>query len=230
MPARTRIVAQVALGTFVAAVILEHVLVSRLSPATHQISEYANDPHAGWVMTVGFAAWSVSLGCAALGAWSAWSKASSAVSSLLMLASAAMLVTAAFHTQTVAGVVPAGHRLTTSGRLHDLGSGVTTLALLGASITSAFSLRDHPAFRRFTLGSVVAAVVSDAGLLVIGHSVGGIRERVLVAIGCAWQAAYLAVVGRTGEFRGSSHGPGDEALRNSSTAAAATGPLRIMSR
>jgi len=228
--ARAGIAAHVALGTFVAGVLLEHVLVSRLSPATHQISEYANDPDAGWVMTVGFVAWSVSLGCAGLRARSSRSKASSAVSWLLLLASAAMLLTAAFHTQTVAGVVPVGHRLTTSGRLHDLGSGITTLALLGAAIVSAFALREHQAFRRFVQVSIVAAVGSDAGLLLIGQSVGGIRERILVAIGCAWQATYLTLMGHTGKRPGSSHGPGGEVLRNSSTAAAASEPLRIMSR
>lgn len=230
LPARVGIVAQVALGTFVAAVLLEHVLVSRLSPATHQISEYANDPDAGWVMTVGFVAWSVSLGCAAVRSRSAQSKASSAVSWLLLLASAAMLLTAAFHTQTVAGVVPVGHRLTTSGRLHDLGSGITTLALLGAASLSVFALRDSRPFQRFVCVGVVVAVGSDAGLLLIGQSVGGIRERILVAIGCTWQATYLTLKGRSGERPGGSHGPGGEAPRNSSTAAAATEPLRIMSR
>jgi hypothetical protein len=39
---------------------------------------------------------------------------------------------------------------------------------------------------------VLIAVGSGTGLLIVGHSVGGARERVLIAIGCLWQAAFIA--------------------------------------
>jgi hypothetical protein len=191
------VVAGVGLGIFVVAVLSEHVFVSKLSPATHQISEYANDPRTGWLMTVGFFAWSLSLAASARCAvgfdrkglmWpTAW---------LLFLAAAAMFMTACFHTQTVAGVLPVGRRLTTSGRLHDLGSGITTLALLGAAIASAWMFRNPRAFRRFVWGVLILASTSDVVLLLIGRSVGGIRERLLVATGCAWQAAFIGVATR----------------------------------
>ena len=56
-----RYVATLMLVLFVACVVAEHVLVSRLSPATHQISEYANDRRFGWLMTIAFFAWAISL-------------------------------------------------------------------------------------------------------------------------------------------------------------------------
>jgi hypothetical protein len=50
----------VALAGFVAAAVAEHVLNPHLDPATHEISEYAK-PRTGWVMTVGFALWALSM-------------------------------------------------------------------------------------------------------------------------------------------------------------------------
>ena len=107
-----------------------------------------------------------------------------------------MLVTAAFHTETVAGVIPVGRTLTTSGRLHDLGSGITTLALLAAAVLSARSLSHVRRFKLLVIALVLGAIGSNIGLLLIGRSVGGVRERILIAIGCGWQAAYLLVAAR----------------------------------
>lgn len=188
-------IAVAGLGGFVTSVVLEHILVASLSPATHQVSEYANDPRSGWLMTAGFIAWAVSLG--ASGAYALGGKRprlSAAIAGVLSLAAAAMLLTAAFHTQTVAGTIPAGQRLTASGRLHDLGSGIATLAILAAAILSAQAERASRAFRQFVWGAVLFAASSDIALLIVGRSVGGVRERILIAIGCLWQAAYIATL------------------------------------
>jgi hypothetical protein len=52
------------------------------------------------------------------------------------------------------------------------------------------------AFKRWTLAVVVFAVATDIGLLLVGASVGGIRQRLLVAAGCAWQASLVWVQAR----------------------------------
>jgi MFS family permease len=187
--------ASASLFVFATTVVLEHLLQPSLSPSTHQISEYANDPSVGWVMTVGFVAWALSLGVSALCVQAVGrSVALIATTCLLLVASAGMVLTAAFHTETVAGAIPFGHHLTTSGRLHDLGSGVTTLAILAAAIVSAWALVHRLWFVRFVWACVLLAVTSDVGLLLVGPSVGGVRERVLVAVGCLWQAVFLGVI------------------------------------
>jgi hypothetical protein len=104
-----------------------------------------------------------------------------AVSSLLGVAGVAMLLTASFHTETVAGVIPTGHHPTTSGRLHDIGSGVTNLALFAAAVSACwlFERRHASRFRALAVAAPVACIVVDIGLLLVGASVGGLRERLL---------------------------------------------------
>jgi hypothetical protein len=48
---------------------------------------------------------------------------------------------------------------------------------------------------------VVFVVLSDVGLLAVGASVGGIRQRVLVLAGVAWQGGLLAVVAHREQHR-----------------------------
>lgn len=102
---------------------------------------------------------------------------------LLAVASAAVVVVAVFHTQTSAGQLPAGEHWIAAGRLHDAGSGVLTAALLGSALLTAR--------RRVVASLLVAAVVADAVLLTVGPSVGGARQRVLVASAIAWQVLML---------------------------------------
>ncbi len=179
------------LGVFLAAVLLEHVLTPSLSPARHTISEYAN-AGTGAIMTVGFAAWAASL--AATGAWAWLDRRRRLLALLLALAALGMVLAACFPTQTVAGSLPPGVMRTATGRLHDLGSGLTSLALLVGALVSA--LQSWPP-RRFRLSSaivVAAAVLVDVVLLAVGPDVGGIRQRLLVAMGCAWQLLLVRVL------------------------------------
>jgi hypothetical protein len=182
---------------FVAIVGVEHVLVPGLDPARHMVSEYTN-ARAGWLMVAGFLAWAASLAATATLATSAVRSSRrrlvhTVVAAVLFIAAAGMLVTASFATQTSAGVLPPGVRLSMSGRLHDLGSGLTTLALFAAVIASLRAI-PTPTYRVQALVIVLVAGVSDAALLAVGPSVGGIRERILILCGCGWQLAFLAAL------------------------------------
>lgn len=188
------------LGLFVAITALQHALAPQLAPSRHEISEYVH-AGTGWLMVIGFVAWSASLAIAAgvawrdLGARQRPDRALRVLTTLLVAAAAGMLVTACFSTQTSAGVLPPGVRLTARGRLHDLGSGVATLALLGAAVASALVIEAR-AFRRWVAVMLATSVASSAVLLAIGPAVGGVRQRVLVLLGCAWQASLLVVAAR----------------------------------
>jgi hypothetical protein len=178
------------LAAFVACAVAEHFL-STLDPARHEISEYVHGP-TGWVMKLGFAAWAVSLAASGLCVW--WSLRSRALPALLAIASVAMVIVACFPTQTSAGSLPAGVALSFTGRLHDVGSGLASVALLAGALASVFERRLAAAFRGTAAGLVVFAVLSDVALLTVGASVGGIRQRVLVLAGLAWQGALLAIL------------------------------------
>jgi Protein of unknown function (DUF998) len=189
------------LAVFVVVVAAEHLLVPQLAPASHMVSEYAN-ARAGAVMVIGFFCWAASLGITALVAQRYLSVAHRGgagrlVVWLLALAATGICVTACFSTQTSAGVLPPGTEWTTSGRLHDAGSGVATLALFGAAIASTGAFDDPPAFRRWVLIALAIAVGLDLVLLALGPEVGGLRQRVLIAIACTWQAAVLARCGKS---------------------------------
>jgi hypothetical protein len=79
------------------------------------------------------------------------------VAGALALAATGMLITAAFATQTIAGQLPPGASLTLSGRLHDIGSGLTTVALLGAALLSLRAIRERQ-FRERTSALLVFTV------------------------------------------------------------------------
>lgn len=188
------------LAVFVVVVAAEHALVPQLAPASHMVSEYAN-ARAGAVMVIGFLCWAASLGITALVAQrylriAHRGGADRLVVWLLAVASAGIFVTACFSTQTSAGVLPPGIEWTASGRLHDAGSGVATLALFGAALVSTRAIDDPPAFRRWVLIALVIAVGLDLVLLALGSEVGGLRQRALIAIACTWQAAVLALCGK----------------------------------
>jgi hypothetical protein len=173
---------------FLSVVVVEHVANPSLNPARHEISEYVNTPW-GWLMTTGFVVWALSLLATVIFARSRYGAGILCIA--LMLAALGMAITASFATQTSAGRLPPGVSLSTSGRLHDIGSGLTTLALLAAAL---LSLRvTGPRLRRFTVGMLALACSSDVVLLAVGSGVGGIRQRLLVLIGCAWQLAFLTV-------------------------------------
>jgi hypothetical protein len=83
-----------------------------------------------WIMVVGFLAWALSLGAAAV---ATRDRTTTTVRWALGLAAAGLLLLTVFHTQTSAGHLPPGVARTVGGRLHDLGAGVTSVALLGVS-------------------------------------------------------------------------------------------------
>lgn len=176
------------LGLFLVAVCAEHILDASLDPATHEISEYVHGKASG-LMVFGFAAWAISLGATAIladrsaGWWAATLP--------LWVATSGMVLTATFTTQTSAGRLPPGVTLTITGRLHDVGSGATSVGLFTAAATSVFCPRAARRYRRRTVLVLAAAITSDVVLLLVGSSVGGIRQRILIAIGCCWQAIFL---------------------------------------
>jgi hypothetical protein len=183
---RLRQVAGAGLAGFVGIVAAEHALTPSLDPGPHQISEYVHAPTGG-LMVAALLVWAVSLAATAGVVWLAGRSA--AVAGLLGLASVAILVTACFATQTSAGELPPGVHLTTTGRLHNLGSGVASVALLlGALAAIADGGRRG---RRTTATLVAVAVLGSTVLLAVGRDVGGIRQRMVVAVACVWQSSLL---------------------------------------
>lgn len=217
-----RVAAIGGLGTFVGIVLLEHILVPGLTPARHMISEYAN-ARAGPLMVFAFLAWGASLGATA-----GLARGQAILAGMLLAAALGAVVTACFATQAVGGVIPHGVHLGLGGRLHDLGSGVLSLALLAAVSLSIRQAVLPPGFRVRTTVLLVLSVAGAAALLIVGDPAPGIRQRLLVATACIWQAMLLHVLGsrRAGEQR-------DQTSRSASAAASAadaTRPLRSMSR
>ncbi len=191
-PRSVRAIAALGLALFVAIVVLEHFLQPALDPASHQISEYVHGS-TGWLMTAGFLSWSLSL--AATGVLVGRLDGGAPMRLTLIVAAIGMLVTACFATQTVAGRLPAGVSIHTSGRLHDIGSGATSIALVVAALLG-LRVRSLQRLGAFTIAVLLAGVSTDIVLLVIGSDVGGVRQRVLVAAGCLWQAAVIAAADR----------------------------------
>jgi hypothetical protein len=207
---------------FAATVVLEHALAPELVPTRHMISEYAN-ARAGGLMVFGFLAWAASLAITAVLVGRDRSRRGASVAhavliACLVIATLGLLVTACFHTQTVAGVLPSGTQRSASGRLHDLGSGMAMLALFGAVVASAQVIGTRHALGRWLLVLLAIAVVTDATLLAVGSDVAGVRQRLLVAAACVWQVVLLLALQDRNR------------VSVASSSADATGPLRSMSR
>jgi O-antigen ligase len=92
-------------------------------------------------------------------------------------------------TQTIAGRLPPGLSLTLSGRLHDIGSGLTTVALLGAALLSLRAIHQRQSRQR-TSALLIFAACCDIALL----AVGGARARLLTLSGCLWQLIFLSAM------------------------------------
>jgi hypothetical protein len=182
-----RAIAVFGVALFVLVVVLEHFLQPGLDPASHQISEYVHGT-GGWLMTVGFLSWSLSL--AGTGLIVGEPDGGGAMRVACIAAAIGLVVTACFATQTVAGRLPAGASLDVAGRLHDIGSGVTSIAILAASALG-LRVRKLGRLRPFTVSVLLAAASADIVLLAIGSEVGGVRQRILVAAGCLWQSAVI---------------------------------------
>lgn len=173
---------------FLVIVVFEHVANLSLDPARHEISEYVHT-HRGWLMTTGFVVWALSLMATGI---IAHSEGADALCVSLAVAALGIAVTACFATQTSAGRLPPGVSLSTSGRLHDLGSGLATVALLLAALLS-LRLPSRPVLRKVTGWLLALACAGDLVLLAVGSGVAGIRQRLLVLVACIWQLALLTL-------------------------------------
>jgi hypothetical protein len=190
---RLRFVALLGVVAFVAIVTLEHVLEPSPSPWSHMISEYARTGSRS-LMTMAFASWALSL--TATAAWLLFRLApglavSRLLAGLLLAAAAGLVAAACFRTQTSAGVLTYGTSMSLGGRLHDAGSGLTTVALFAAAIVSRRLPSITASFGRQVTILVATAVVVDIILLVVGTEVGGLRQRLLVLLACVWQVRML---------------------------------------
>jgi hypothetical protein len=201
-PSRLRAarVAIAGLIAFVAIAAAEHVLEPQLAPSRHQISEYANSD-TGALMVAGLLAWGVSLFATACVVWRDRGGRPGAaghvvLAALLVVAGTGIVLTAAFATQTSAGALPPGTRMTTSGRIHDLASGAATLALLGGVVTSIVALRMRARFSAFAAWLLVLSLAAAAILLAVGDPVDGVRQRLLVVVGCIWQGTLVLALER----------------------------------
>ncbi len=199
----TRRVALTGVLAFVTIVIVEHALAAQLAPDRHTISEYVNT-RAGALMVAGFVAWATSLVATAALVWGCRAGASRPrvamlLALLLTITSAGLWLTAAFATQTSAGVLPLGHRLTTVGRIHDLASGAAMGAMICAVIASIAGFSERRRFRSLAAAVLAISIVASVVLLCVGAPVDGIRQRVLVAAGCVWQVALVLTLSSSSE-------------------------------
>src|SRR4051794_23483746 len=178
------------LAGFAGIVALEHLLRRDLPPADHFVSEYAG----GWthpLQAAAFVSWGVATAaCAVLAARVNERRIARAIVVVaLVAATAGLALTAVFSTQTVAGVLPAGVRRTTGGRLHDLG---TLFILAGLLVAALASLRLIARTRYrlvvLVLGVVLVAIVP--ALVAAGIDAPGIGQRGFIAVGLAWQWAF----------------------------------------
>jgi hypothetical protein len=105
----------------------------------------------------------------------------------LGLAAIGVVILIVFQTQTSAGRLPVGETLHAGGRLHDIGSGVASLGVLIAAIVAASDSSAVSRVRLVSATAVAAAIAVDGSLLLAGPGVGGLRQRVLIAVAIIWQ-------------------------------------------
>lgn len=191
------------LSWFVLTVVLEHLLVPQLTPATHTISEYANaGGAAGALMVAGFVLWAGSLATTAVlvlrepvqGRPVVLRVVRNALFALLLIAAVGAIVIAAFPTQASAGLLPPGQVQSASGRLHGLGSNLIQLCLYPAVMLSLILPRPRW-FALVAMTLLVVAVAVGPALAELGVDGSGARQRVQLAAGCGWQLALLAAWG-----------------------------------
>ncbi len=183
-------IARALVVAFVACTVVAQIAEPAREPLRHQISELAQG-RAGWVMDVGFACWTLALLTAAIIVTIApgyrVGPTNRSIGALLVLAALGVLTLTLYKTQTVAGVLPPGTARTTTGRVHDLAGEVTTIALVIAALVGVTTAwRGDPRFAQTTLLILGLALLATVAGLVVGPSVGGLRQRVVVLCGLAW--------------------------------------------
>jgi hypothetical protein len=179
------------------AIVATQGMVANFDPSRQQVSEYVHSS-AGALMTVGFLAWSLSLGAlagltiAAARSGGDWGRLACLQSCALLLAAAGMGLLACFPTDRGIEVAGAVTNATFTGHIHDAASALSTASLLVAALAGAS--RRSGSTRALTLAIVVTGIACSVALLAIGDPVPGIRQRVLLVTGCLWQIAWLLLL------------------------------------
>lgn len=187
---RLRQLGIVFLGIFMAAVLVAHVVRPDLSPLNHMISEYANGRY-GFVMDIGFGAWAYALVASSVYVFFAGPRRALPLGVLLAIVAAGVVVIAIFPTETKAGHLPAGNRLTASGRAHDLAGSVVTVALVAAALASVAMEWSNARARRAAIAGLMMLALVTVALGLAGQQLAGLRQRLTVAAACCWNATVL---------------------------------------
>ena len=175
---------------FAVIIALEHVLLPRLGPTDHMISEYVTAGGLASVLAVGaLAAWSVSFLAAALlsACPASRGRATRILTVCLGLACVGLAVTAVFPTQAVGGVVPSGVERTLAGQLHDLGGSLAQITIFAAALLSVWAAPWSSRLRAAAVILVAVALILGPALTVLDVDARGLRQRGLVAMACAWE-------------------------------------------
>lgn len=176
------------LALFVGAVGFEHLVERGLAPEQHMISEYATTGTGG-VMEVGFGAWCGSWALLALVFWLQHHRLAATASGTV---AAGIALLAAFHTQAVAGELPAGVARTLAGRLHDLGGELVLGGVLVAAVTTMSAKRTRDGrWPRAGIALLGLALTTAGLLLAFGDPAPGLRQRVLLAAAVCYQVSVL---------------------------------------
>jgi hypothetical membrane protein len=175
-------------GLFAVTVLAEHIVNSQLSPWNHQISEYANGS-TGWLMTIGFVGWAVSLTLTAVLLQRAQAPLSAGA---VAVAAIGLALIAVFHTQAVAGRVPVSTAHTAQGHLHNLGGELLTGGLLSAALFVASASGWARRLRLIAAGTILYFAVVTVALQLFANDIGGLRQRLMLLGALAWHAALLA--------------------------------------
>ena len=178
---------------FIVAMTVQHALVPNADPAKRMLSEYVHSA-TGALTVIGFLAWSVSL--AALARLTAASRPLHGEDLLARLQVAALVVTAAglllvgcFPTDRGAETPGAVIHATTTGHIHDAASALVTGGIL---VAAGIGAARYPGRNRvLTVVLLLIAAASSVCLLALGDPAPGLRQRLLVGIGCLWQVVWL---------------------------------------
>jgi Protein of unknown function (DUF998) len=179
---------------FVAIAATQGIVAPGFDPVRQAISEYAHSS-AGAAIVVGFLAWSVSLLALAALTFTITQSRGEAdrlthlQTGALLSAAVGIALLAPFPTDRGAEVPAVVTHVTVAGQVHDTASAMATIGLFVAALTGA--VRNGGSIRVLTLTLVAIGVASSVAQLAVGDPLPGIRQRVLVAAGCLWQAAWL---------------------------------------
>jgi hypothetical protein len=179
------------LGLFLGAVVAQPLLEPAYDPLRQEISEFVHTG-VGAVAATAFGAWAVSLVALAslVGASAesgAFSRAARFEAAALLAAAVGLGLVALFATDRGAEIAGAVTETTSAGRVHDIGSGLTSIAIFVAIVADAGRERD----RLLAAAVISAALLSSSILFTSGDPLPGLRQRCLVACAGLWQAVVL---------------------------------------